>query len=54
MLKQVILARKVIKSGLLTENEITSFCNWLGFSDTAFRDKSSKDKLKDFLLSPKY
>lgn len=53
-LKKVSFARKVIKSNLFNEDQIIKICKWLGFNDTAFRGKISKDKLKDFLLSKKY
>ena len=53
-LKKVSFARKIIKSSLFNEDQITEICKWLGFSDTAFRDKKSENKLKDFLLSKKY
>ncbi len=53
-LNQVRFARKIIKSDLFTEEQITQICGWLGFNDTAFRDKSAKDKLKDYLLDEIY
>jgi len=53
-IKKVSFARKVIESKLFNENQITEICKFLGFVDTAFRDKKSEDKLKDFLLSKKY
>ena len=54
MMDKVWLARYCIKSGFFTEEQITELCKWLGFNDTAFRDKSSADKLKDFLLDYGY
>jgi len=53
-LKKVDFARETIKSNLFIEEQITEICNWLGFNDTGFRDKSSEGKLKDFLLNKKY
>jgi hypothetical protein len=53
-LKKVSFARNAIKSNLFSEDQITEICKWLDFHDTAFRDKKSKDKLKDYLLSKKY
>ena len=44
------LVRNIIEAGFFTESQITKICGWLGFNDTAFRDKSSKDKLKDYLI----
>ena len=53
-IKRVRLAKAIIKSDLFSETAITEMCIWLGFNDTAFRDRSSKNKLKDFLLDEKY
>ena len=53
-LKKVDFARETIKSNLFTQKQITEICDWLGFHDTAFRDKSSNGKLKDFLLDKTY
>ena len=52
--KRVDLARKIIISKLFTEEQITSICNWLGFTDTSFKSMTSNRKLKDFLLNKKY
>ena len=53
-LKKVRMSVYIIKSGLFSDSEITKICCWLGFTDTAFRDKKSKEKLKDYLLSQEY
>jgi len=52
--KLVRIIRKIIKADILTDEQVTHLCGWLNFTDTAFRDKTSKGKLKDFLLSEKY
>ena len=53
-LERVEFARKAIKSQLFSEEQITTICKFLGFDDTAFRDKSMKNKLNDFLLNKEY
>jgi len=53
-LDQVKIIRFMIKSKLFTNEQITEASRWLGFSDTAYREKSLEDKLKDFLLDNKY
>ena len=53
-LNRVKLARTIIQSNLLSENEVTQACTWLGFNDTAFRDMKAKDKLKDFSVDANY
>ena len=53
-LEKVEFAINVIESGLFTEEQITTICCFLGFMDTAFRDKLAKDKLNDYLLDKKY
>jgi len=53
-LRKVSFARETIKSNLFNEGQVTEICKWLGFDDTAFRDKKSEDKLKDFLLTREY
>jgi hypothetical protein len=53
-LEKVEFAINVIESGLFVEEQITTICCFLGFTDTAFRDKLAKDKLNDFLLNKKY
>ena len=50
-IESIKLAIKIIKSGFFDEKQVTQICRWLGFSDTAFREKKSEDKLKDYLLS---
>ena len=53
-LEQVKLIKKVIKSRLLSDGQVTQFCQWLGFNDTSFRDKTQGQKLKDYLLDEQY
>ena len=53
-LERVSLARTIIQSGFFTSEEITLICRWLGFNDTAFRDKTSEQKLLDYLLDFEY
>jgi len=54
VLKRVKLARQIIKAEVLEEDFITEICGKLGFNDTAFREKSAKGKLMDFLLDKNY
>ena len=54
VLERVREARRIIKSGLFTDEEITKICQWLGFCDTAFRDKTQTQKLGDYLLDISY
>lgn len=53
-LDRVKLARTIIQSILLSEDQVTEACRWLGFNDTAFRDMKAKDKLKDFSVDANY
>lgn len=57
-LEAVRLARSIITSylatNLFTEAQVTTICGWLGFDDTAFRDKLAYDKLDDYLLDEFY
>lgn len=49
-LSKVEFAKNTINSGFFSEDQVTRICVELGFSDTAFRDKTMRGKLKDFLL----
>ena len=48
-LENIRVARSIIRLGAFTEDQVTTIYNWLGFSDTAFRDKKSQDKLDDHI-----
>ena len=52
--QKVRLAKRIIHSGFFHVEEITVICSWLGFTDTAFRDKTPKQKLNDYLLDENY
>ncbi len=54
ILANVREARRIIESGGYDEKTVTELCGKLGFSDTAFRDKTSEQKMGDFLLDEKY
>ena len=51
--REIIIHNEAINRPL-TEEQITEICRWLGFADTAFRDKKAWDKLDDFLLQENY
>ena len=53
-LARVKIARDIILSGFFNPAEIAVICDWLSFSDTAFRDKSPQEKLNDYLLDEEY
>ena len=53
-IEQVNMIRKMVESGLFSDIEITESCKRFGLNDTAFRDKTQKEKLDDFLLDTNY
>jgi hypothetical protein len=51
-MKELIkLARQICECSELSEEQKTKICVIMGFNDTSFIEKSSKGKLKDFLLN---
>lgn len=53
-LEQVKIVRKIIKLNCLNNEQLSEFCDWLGFNDISFRELSPEEKLQDYLLKASF